>query len=79
MSERHRKALALRAATVHTPKPVLRLMRRTNLLAPTRATVVLGSRTQGDTITIERLHLMCGWRGRRAHRQDGEERAAPAG
>jgi transposase InsO family protein len=62
VGEGHRKAWAqLRAAGVGTAKPrVLRLMREANLLAPTRATRVLGPRTHDGTITTERPDRMWG-------------------
>lgn len=62
VGEGHRKAWAqLRAAGVRTSKPrVLRLMREANLLAPTRATRVLGPRTHDGTITTERPDQMWG-------------------
>jgi transposase InsO family protein len=62
VGEGHRKVWAqLRAAGVRTSKArVLRLMREANLLAPARATRVLGPRSHEGTITTERPDQMWG-------------------
>jgi transposase InsO family protein len=62
VGEGHRKAWAqLRAAGVRTSKPrVLRLMREANLLAPARATRVLGPRNHDGTIITEQPDQMWG-------------------
>lgn len=62
VGEGHRKAWAqLRATGVRSSKPrVLRLMREANLLAPTRATRVLGPRNHDGTIITERPDQMWG-------------------
>jgi transposase InsO family protein len=62
LGEGHRKVWArLRAQGIRTSKPrVLRLMRQANLLAPSRASRVVGPRVHDGTITTERPNQMWG-------------------
>jgi transposase InsO family protein len=62
LGEGHRKVWArLRAQGTRTSKPrVLRLMRQTGLLAPSRAPRVVGPRVHDGTITTERPNQMWG-------------------
>lgn len=62
LGEGHRKVWArLRAQGIRTSKPrVLRLMRQAHLLAPSRASRVVGPRVHDGTITTERPNQMWG-------------------